>query len=245
MGFNERIKELVSEKNITDLKRDCTDKLKAKDYVSKFNLPLINIPKVIKVIGKKIELYGSDWTKYKFPLYIKCNHGWRYQILCKNFLDLCNEHNISKMNNFIHCNFYKKHGEYQYSNIDKKIYLEEFIEIDTLMQFYCFHGEPTFLENIKKAKDHYTSICCNEYNIKYEEFKFTKCIKNYNLTPKPDFYDELVEDTKIISKDFDFVRVDYYVDVNGKVYFSELTFSPGAGGIQFKDDMNEYFGKLL
>ena len=38
----------------------------------------------------------------------------------------------------------------------------------------------------------------------------------------------MIRIAKILSKDFKFVRVDLY-DINGKVYFGELTFSPTNG----------------
>ena len=45
----------------------------------------------------------------------------------------------------------------------------------------------------------------------------------------------MIEIAKEISKDFKFVRVDFY-DVNGKVMIGELTFTPNAGRIKYMSD---------
>jgi len=61
------------------------------------------------------------------------------------------------------------------------------------------------------------------------------------LPPKPEKLDEMVEYAKILSEDFDFVRVDLY-EHEGKVYFSELTFSPWGG---FMYSYNDYGLKTI
>ena len=55
----------------------------------------------------------------------------------------------------------------------------------------------------------------------------------------------MLEISKILSADFDFVRVDLY-DINGKVYFGELTFSPASGVLpNFSEEFVREKGKLL
>ena len=48
----------------------------------------------------------------------------------------------------------------------------------------------------------------------------------------------MIELAKKLSEGVAFLRVDLY-EINGKVYFSELTFSPGAGFTQFKDPKHD------
>ena len=42
-----------------------------------------------------------------------------------------------------------------------------------------------------------------------------------------------------IAKPFPFVRVDFY-NVNGKIYFSEMTFTPAKGTLIFDDDQADF-----
>lgn len=48
------------------------------------------------------------------------------------------------------------------------------------------------------------------------------------IIPKPKTFDKMIEFSGILSKDMPFVRVDFY-EVNGKLYFGELTLYPASG----------------
>ena len=65
------------------------------------------------------------------------------------------------------------------------------------------------------------------------------------IPPRPKHLDRMVEIAKILSEDFDIVRVDLY-EYKDKVYFSELTFSP-FGGIMYgyNDTGIKEIGKLI
>ena len=50
---------------------------------------------------------------------------------------------------------------------------------------------------------------------------------------------------EILSKPFPFVRVDLY-NIKGKIYFSEMTFTPAKGTLILDDDKCDYeMGKWL
>ena len=51
----------------------------------------------------------------------------------------------------------------------------------------------------------------------------------------PGFYQEMLEAAKVLSEDFPFVRVDFFV-TDDFWYFAELTFTPGAGMMPFDPD---------
>ena len=60
---------------------------------------------------------------------------------------------------------------------------------------------------------------------------------------KPIHLDDLLNYAKILSKDFPFVRVDFY-EVDGVIYFAELTFTPAANilssyKVSFLNRLNE------
>ena len=67
---------------------------------------------------------------------------------------------------------------------------------------------------------------------KWNVLPYTKeSYKSSSIPEKPKCFSEMVEIAKILSSDFECVRVDLY-EYKDKVYFGELTFSP-AGGILF------------
>ena len=51
----------------------------------------------------------------------------------------------------------------------------------------------------------------------------------------PSYFDEMLEMTKDLCKEFPFVRVDYFI-ANGRYYFAELTFTPSACMMPFNPE---------
>jgi hypothetical protein len=51
--------------------------------------------------------------------------------------------------------------------------------------------------------------------------------------PKPPHFEEMIRASEILARGMDFVRVDFY-DTPKKIYFGELTTTPGAGLIQYQ-----------
>ena len=58
---------------------------------------------------------------------------------------------------------------------------------------------------------------------------------------RPQNFDKMIELAEILAKDIPFVRVDFY-EINGRIYFGELTFYPGAG---FEEFTPEKWDKIL
>ena len=55
----------------------------------------------------------------------------------------------------------------------------------------------------------------------------------------------MIKIAEVLSSEFKFVRVDLY-SINGKTYFSELTFSPAAGmNKNLKQEYLDYLGSLI
>ena len=131
--------------------------------------------------------------------------------------------------------FWKKNAELQYKRFPKKIICESFLETDSGMspddyKIYCFNGEPKAILHIsdrnseKKGvfmspKWEFISTVNNRHN-RYE--------KPDKIPEKPKTLEQMLEIAKNLSKPFPFVRVDLY-EVNNKVVFGELTFTPGSG----------------
>ena len=61
----------------------------------------------------------------------------------------------------------------------------------------------------------------------------------------PEFYEEMLNVSKVLCKDFPFVRVDFFI-ANNRFYFAELTFTPAAAMMPLNPDKYDYeWGKLL
>jgi hypothetical protein len=55
----------------------------------------------------------------------------------------------------------------------------------------------------------------------------------------------MIEYSRQLSQEFRYVRVDFYI-VEGKIYFGELTFTPGNGAYtSFSPEDDLYFGSFF
>ncbi len=94
-------------------------------------------------------------------------------------------------------------------------------------KFFCFDGEPVFVKvDFDRFENHTSNFYdCNWNYIDMQEMGY----KNYKKEVKePENFEEMIRIAKKLSKNFQFVRVDLY-NVDGKIYFGELTFTPASG----------------
>lgn len=95
---------------------------------------------------------------------------------------------------------------------------------------YCFNGEPKFIMVCvgREQEGHPKFYFFDE---KWQLARINRDSKNappgFTLD-KPKCLDKLIECAKTLSKNFPFVRADFYI-VGSKVYFGELTFTPAGG----------------
>lgn len=107
----------------------------------------------------------------------------------------------------------------------------------------CFHGEPKY---IIVDKDRYIDHKRNFYDTGWNRVNVITDHEQFEVAyPKPKNFEEMLHVAKVLSEDFPFVRVDLY-NVEGKIYFGELTFYPWSGYVQFTPDSFDYeLGKLF
>lgn len=111
-------------------------------------------------------------------------------------------------------------------------FIEEFANAANDYKLFCFNGEP-FCCYV--AEDHFKNgENCFVYPITFFDLNWNVMdVKYGNHTinpsvPKPYHFEKMMELAKILSKDFPFVRVDFF-DTKEKLYLAELTFYPGGG----------------
>lgn len=103
-------------------------------------------------------------------------------------------------------------------------------------KFFCFHGEPYCLYVMNErftGEGVRQSIL--DLSFQAMPYRREKIEPIRTALKKPENFDVMVEMAKILSKDFPYVRVDFY-DVDGKIYFGEMTFFPESGYYGFLPD---------
>lgn len=124
-------------------------------------------------------------------------------------------------------------------------YLEGFDDGVVDYKFMCFNGE-TLIPFVVSGR--HGDMCVSFYDLDWNLLPFAR---SYPVAKepiaKPKNFDKMVEISKILSKDFPFVRVDFYETIDdAKLYIGEMTFYPGGGLEAFDPVEWDYkLGELL
>ena len=92
-------------------------------------------------------------------------------------------------------------------------------------KIYCFKGEPKIMLLVQDRGPKEKRTFVNIENWDILPIKRKKAKINPNVK-KPEKLDEMISVARILSKDFPFVRIDFY-QAEDKIYVGEMTFSPG------------------
>jgi hypothetical protein len=105
------------------------------------------------------------------------------------------------------------------------------------IQVKCIHGSPFAID--VKYKNMYKS-----YDLEWRELPLFINMKLSYPVEKPPVLDTILQYAKQLSQSFEFIRVDFFVDTDLKIYFNEFDFSPNGGYIFYTPEQEKVFGKL-
>lgn len=207
------------------------DKLQAKRKVKEICGDDIQVAKVVRILESYNDLTENDLnTNY----IIKSSHGSGWNIYNDPLMPMTLYTAIQKLKSWN--NNYNSSIEKQYSFIKPQFFIEEKI-CDSILgytgdacvyMFRCIHSNPISI-GVKYKKTQ------NSYDINWN---LTQTPKIPFLIPKPKCLSKLLNLCKILSSNFEFVRLDFYIGKDDVIYFSEFTFTP-AGGYQVFDIKTE------
>lgn len=228
--FGEKIQWLKLYGNLEKY-NDYVDKYLVRDFIKK----QIGDEYLIPIYGVYdcAEEINYDLLPDKFVL--KINNGSGMNIIVKDKSTLNIKKTNKKLNKWLKIDYSKIKKESQYKNIKRKIICEKYI-VDRNNQlldykFFCFSGKPDF---VKVDFDRFSNHTANFYDMKWNLLNLKeKCVGGiyHNYTGRVEKirnYKKMIEIATILCKQFEFVRVDLY-NVDGKIYFGELTFTPASG----------------
>ncbi|WP_299493846.1 ATP-grasp fold amidoligase family protein [uncultured Shewanella sp.] len=145
---------------------------------------------------------------------------------------------IEELNKSIHNDYGKKSGEPWYSNIKGKILVEKQLQKNSKGEIpdYKFH---VFTDAEKQNVilhvdfDRYSNHNRSWFDEDLNYLPFAMGYPNIRTDIKvPDNYNKMVEIAKKLAKPFSYARIDLY-NVDGKIYFGEITFAHGSGFERF------------
>ncbi|MSS77679.1 glycosyl transferase [Anaerococcus sp. WCA-380-WT-2B] len=221
-----------------------TDKYRVRNYIANKGLDNILVP----LIGQWDSVENINWDKLPKKFVIKCNHGCAYNIICTDKDDFDKSEALKLLNKWMNEDFGEFNIERHYSKITPHIICEKFLGENIVdYKFFCFNGIPKFIYvssnmiNDRDAEIGFFSMEGEKLDFSRDDYKTIKIDK----LELPSFYDEMKNAAEVLSKDFVFVRVDFFI-ADGNYYFAELTFTPAGGMIPFNPPEYDYkLGKMI
>lgn len=113
-------------------------------------------------------------------------------------------------------------------------------------KFVCFQGKVALIYGVSGRKLGQGAEF-GFYSTEWEKLNISRSDEyvGAHTLPKPENLEEMIELAEVLSAKFPHVRVDLY-NVNGKIYFGELTFYDGSGYLTYTPDSFDFeLGKLF
>jgi hypothetical protein len=189
-----------------------------------------------------------------FPCIIKTNHDSGNFLIVKNKFKVDWEKVQIDFRLALSKNYYWVEREQQYKNIIPRIIIEKLLvkndgKIPNDFKFHVINGKVQFIYvSIDREGENKRNIYDRNWNPIY----FTWANKNKDISNlraseiiKPNSIEKMIELAEIIGVKFPYVRIDFY-DVDGVIYFGEITQHHGGGFDQIKPfEFDLKYGQML
>lgn len=228
--------------------KNLVDKYEVKKYVTE---KLGGSENIIKNLGvwERFEDIDFDRLPEKFVLKTTNGGGNTAVVICKDKSKLNLEECKRKLTLKSGKTFLWSR-EYPYYKLKPRIIAEEFIpsKDDELSDYkiFCFNGEPKFLFVGTERQKKGTDVKFDFFDIEFNHLPVRNGHSNSSHSiPKPKNFEQMLEIARKLSSGIHQVRVDLY-NVDGKIYFGEMTFFHFAGFVPFDPEEWDYrFGEML
>ena len=228
VSFNEKIQWLKINYRKPEFVQ-MVDKIAVKDYVAE----KIGQEHIIPTLGIYNSFSDIDFDKLPDKFVIKCTHDSASTIVCSDKKTFDRKKAKKQINKSLKCNYHMLGREWPYKFVEPKIIIEKFMvdESGTELKdykFFCFNGK---VKCVSIDFDRFTNHRSNYFTPDFELTDIGKQVcppdPDHKLD-KPENWNEMIEIAQKLSDGLPFLRVDLY-NINGKVYFGELTFYPASG----------------
>ena len=223
------------------------DKYEAKQFVAS----IIGKEYIISTIGVYDSVEEIDFEYLPQQFVIKCTHNSGGIIVCKDKQKLDIKNSCKQLEKWLKVNPYWKNREYPYKNVKPRIIIEQYMEDESGYElkdykFFCFDGEPKclFVATDRGKEGEETKF--DFFDLEWNHLPLTNGHPNSKQSiSKPNSFEKMIEISRRLSQGFPHVRVDLY-NINGRIYFGELTFFHWSGLTPFVPEEWDYkFGSWL
>lgn len=194
---------------------------------------------LVSCLGIYDSFEDIDFSKLPPSFVMKCTHasGWNQIVLDKSKLNI--EESRAKFTKWLSLDYGKKTVERHYSSIKPQIIIEKYLgdssSLPVEYKIHVFNGKARSLYVVTgRGKDiRYTNYYADW--TPFDGSQFNGWIKSDTPLNKPKEFEKMIRIAEALAAPFPFVRVDLY-DIDGKLYFGEMTFTPAKGTLTLDDD---------
>ena len=216
---------------------------------------------IAEKIGEEhlIPLVGGPWNSaaeidvdaLPEQFVLKCNHDSGGLVVCRDKSSLDREGVKQKLDQHLKANYYMSSREWPYKDVKPCIIAEKYMVDESGVElkdykWYCFNGTPRFLLITTDRAEADVPTKYTYFDMDYHVLPFYNSGPHADKPiPKPETFDQMKRLAEILSAEMAHLRVDLY-DINGKVYFGELTFYDSSGMAKFDPpEWDEIIGSWL
>ena len=224
------------------------DKYAVKEYVAN----IIGREHIIPTLGVWNSVDEIDWDVLPNQFVLKTTHGGGGGgvAICKDKATFDRAKAMKTLQKSLDNDIYWNYREWPYKDVPKRIIAERFMSNNGKdledYKIHCFNGEPKFI-----------LVCSNRYgkgamiddfyspDWELMDVRRPGHPKSERASKTPQQLKQMLELSRVLSKNIPFLRVDFYI-INNQIYFGELTFFPASGMSKFEpQDWDYKFGEWL
>ncbi len=242
--FNEKLQWLKLHDR-KDIYTKMVDKYEVKKYVA----DKIGDKYIIPTLGVYEKFDDINFGELPRQFVIKCTHdsGGLVIVDDKDKMDV--ENTRKKIEDCLKVNYYYHSREWPYKNVKPRIIVEKYMKdkkSDELIDYkvMCFGGKAKMIFTCTERFGDGLKVTWFDLDVNKLPFERHYPASKKDI-PKPKNLKKMIELSEKLSKGMAFVRMDWY-EINGKLYFGEYTFYPGAGLEEFTpEEWDHKLGDLI
>lgn len=207
--------------------------------------------RIIPTLGVYDRFEDIDFTKLPNQFVLKTTHDSGTVIICKDKKTFDRQAARKRLNKRMKEKYWLYDREWPYKNVHPRIIAEQFMVDESGYElkdykWFCFAGEPKYLFIATERENPNEETKFDFFDMDFNHLPITNGHPNATKPiAKPKGFDEMKEIARNLSQGMPHVRVDLY-DINGEIYFGELTFCHWGGWVSFKPEEWDYkFGELI
>ena len=230
----------------TPLKSRLADKYAVRGWIA----DKIGSQYLIPLLGVWNDFDEINFNELPNQFVLKCNHSWNANIIVRDKNNFDKQKAREQINAWLNIDHAARSFELHYTRIQRRILAEKFMSNGDLpnlidYRFWCFNGKPFICGFDDGSIAQPTDFFDMNWKVTDIEKRDYPNSEHPEQIPPPKNFELMKNLAAKLAEGFAFVRVDFY-EIEGKVYFSEMTFTPGAANFSYKSaGTDEQLGGLL